>query len=71
MKIILRDEKELLELKEACRHIHNSNVDMNIPMVNLISHLYLSEKDAPGLKDILIVEHRKTLDDIVEEMNKK
>ena len=53
MKIWVDNQPEYEMSKEACKLIHDSNVNQNHNMVNLISHLYLSEKDAPGIKGMI------------------
>lgn len=40
IKIIVSSEKEKIELLEASRHLHDCNVDTDLPMVNTIAHLY-------------------------------
>jgi len=40
IKIIVNSEEEKEELLEASRHIHDSNIDTDLPMVNTIAHLY-------------------------------
>ena len=48
-KIIVDSEEEKQQLLEASRHIHDlRNVDTNMPMVNLICHLY----QAPHLIEV-------------------
>ncbi len=42
LKIVVSSDKEKEDLLEASRHIHDSNVDINITMVNLLSHLYIT-----------------------------
>ena len=42
IKIIVDTEQEKQELLEASRHIHDSDVNTEIPMVNTIAHLYLA-----------------------------
>lgn len=72
MKIILENRMELEELKDASRFIHdNIHFGMDIPMVNLISHLYLNEKDTPGIGDILVIKEEKDLKGLVEELYEK
>lgn len=40
MKIIVESEQEKQELLAASEHIHNANIDTDIPMVNTLAHLY-------------------------------
>ena len=40
IKIIVNSEEEKEELLEASRHIDDSNIDTDLPIVNTIAHLY-------------------------------
>lgn len=42
IKIVVDTEEEKEQLLEASRHIHDSDVDTDLPMVNTICHLYLA-----------------------------
>jgi hypothetical protein len=39
MKIIVNTEQEKLDLIKAIEHIHYSDIDTDIPMVNKLAHL--------------------------------
>ena len=41
MRIIVETEKEKAELIAAFRQFHDSDIDTDVPWVNLIAHLYL------------------------------
>jgi hypothetical protein len=40
VKILVSTEQEKQELLNASEHIHYANIDTDIPMVNVIAHLY-------------------------------
>lgn len=41
-KIVVGSQVEKDQLIEASRHIHDSDVDTDLPMVNTLAHLYLA-----------------------------
>lgn len=41
--ITVDTEEEKQEVLEASRHFHDSNIDIDIPMVNTLSHLHMAE----------------------------
>ncbi len=42
VRIEVDSEAEKADLISASEHIHYSNIDTDIPMVNFLAHLYLS-----------------------------
>ena len=40
IKILVSTEQEKQELLKASEHIHDADIDTDIPMVNTIAHLY-------------------------------
>jgi hypothetical protein len=50
IQINVDTQEEKNQLLEASRHIHDSDIDTDLPMVNFIAHLYLSP-DAITCKD--------------------
>jgi len=43
IKILVSSEREREELLQASKHIHDSDVDTDLPMVNTIAHLYQAD----------------------------
>lgn len=42
IRIIVSTEEEKQQLLEASEHIHDADVDTDIPMVNTLCHLYMA-----------------------------
>ncbi len=57
-KIIVPTEKDRMELMEAFKHFHDSDIDTdNIP-VNQLAHEYLSEENLEGAHNNIIVDKK-------------